>query len=395
MANAPAWGFDLDPLTRAVASVGLPNDGAFPPGPLDDDAWAGLRSATSQHRLSGLLVAAVATGQLPATDEQRAELAAREIDLTLARMWHQGRAAEIVDLLEGAGIEVRVLKGPALATLDYPDAQWRPTQDIDLLVHGTDIDQASDLLVQHGGRRLDPDPVPGFVATVGKGATVAMPDGLEVDLHRLLVWGPLGVRLPVEELWNTSRTFEWGSRQFETLGVEETLLHACSHLLVLGWRRALTLRDVAQVLSNPTLDPDRVLHLAKRWDCEALLATGVLLAERELNLLKSGHERADRANDDVFGDRAVVSEWAHGFAPRWRDTLWLRVERPGDPVGALEAVATYLELGTSEERRTLRNATFRPLPGTYPAATERVLRVTRRSFGKLRKGILGRPNSTV
>jgi hypothetical protein len=377
--TAPAWGFELSPTNRAVLAHGLtgpPEDAGAPAltDPHADDDWAALRGEASHHRLDGLLVAAVVDGLVATTVEQRAELAHLELDLTRARMWHEQRLVTVVDDLEAAGIEVRVLKGPALAALDYPDAQLRPTGDIDLLVHGEQIDHAVAALVAMGGIRTDPDPVAGYAGRVGKGATIAMPDGLEVDLHRLLVWGPLGVRMPPAALWEPGRTFERGGRAFETLDVETTLLHACAHLLVLGWRRALTLRDVAQVLANPGLDPDRAIRLARRTDAEALLATGVLLAQRELDLA-----------DAAWGDAALVLQWARGFAPRWRDRLWLRVERPEDPIGALEAFGTYLELPGPAERRILRAATLRPEPGTFATPGDRATRVVRRSTARWRR----------
>ena len=364
MANAPAWGFALDWPTKAVAAVGLTKSGGFPPEPLGDEAWARLRDHASQHRLSGLLVASVARGVLPATDEHRAEMAGLEVELTLNRMWHEGRLVEIVALLADAGVEVRVLKGPALSSLDYPDAQWRPTQDIDLLVRGAEIDRAISALTEVGGTHTDfaVDRFPGFAATVGKGATVLMPGGLEIDLHRLLSWGPLGVRVPPEELWRSGRTFERGGARFETLDVEGTLLHACAHLLLGGWRRALTLRDVAQVLANPALDPERLLVTARHWGAEAVLATGVLLAHRELNL---GAETVDERVDDVFGEGAVVTAWARGFAPRLRDRLWLRVQRPDAPIPYVGRLATLVELRTPVERHMLVRATSRTALESY------------------------------
>jgi len=365
MATAPAWGFDLHPHTRVVLSTGLPHRPASP-APFDralsPTAWDRLRGEVATHRLDGLLVAAVAGRVLPVTDEQKAEVAQLEIDLTLARMWHEHRILDIIGAFDAAGLSVRVLKGPALAALDYPDRQWRPTRDLDLLVRGEQLDAAVSLLARVGGLRTDPDPVPGFSATVGKGATMAMPDGLEVDLHRLLVWGPLGVRLPPEELWATSRSFSVGELHFETLGREETLLHACAHLLVLGWRRALGLRDIAQLLTTPALDADRAIGLSRRWGAEALLATGVLMSQRELALV-----------DDL-----PVLDWARGVPLRRRDRLWLRVDRPDAPLPGVEALATYVELRTADQRRMLRAATLHPDPGTWPTPGQRAERLARR-----------------
>ena len=286
-----------------------------------------------------------------------------------ARMWHEPRLVEIADVLDGAGIAFRVLKGPALAALDYPDVQRRPTGDIDLLVQADQIDPASGILVDLGGRRLDPDPVPGFVATVGKGATWPCPTASRSTCT--VCW--CGDRWAYACPPKSCGTRAGGSNGADAGSRPSAWRRRCCTPAPTSWSSAgggrSPCRDVAQVLANPNLDPDRAIQLARRWNSEALLATGVLLAQRELGL-----------DDTVFGDRSLVLEWARGFVPRWRDRLWLRVERPDDPIGALEAVATYAELRTADERRVFRAATFRPDPGSYPSATDRLRRVVTRNL---------------
>jgi hypothetical protein len=342
-------------------ALGVATDLAPPPAPLDDDAWSDLRHGASSHRLDGLLVDAVASGALPTTTAQADEIAQLEIELTRDRLWQEQRLVEVVDLLESAGVPARVLKGLALAHLDYPDPQMRPTGDVDLLVRGADLDAADELLRATGARRTDPDPRPGYAAIVGKGATFASTKG-EIDLHRLLVWGPLGVRLDPERLWQFDRPFTIGDRTLRTLSLPDTLLHACCHLMVLGGRRALQLRDVAQLLAHPDLDPEAALARARQWGAEAVLATAIVLTDLELAR-------------DADGE---LERWARGYLPTWRDRLWLRVERPMQPLSGLEVAATFIELPTGEARRALVDATLRPTPGTWPPVSSRVRAVARR-----------------
>jgi hypothetical protein len=371
VAAAPPWSFDLHDDTRAVLAHGLDGEVRRRDEPLDGDRWQHLRSDCDLHRLDGLLVEAVASGALPTTDEQRAEAAELEIELTGSRMWHERWLVDTVADLESAGVEIRVLKGAALAALDYPDRQWRPTGDLDLLVRGDQIDRACARLEARGGTRADPDPTPGYAATVGKGATVSMARS-EVDLHRTLVWGPFGVRIRVDDLWSDPRPFTVGDSTLATLGLEQTLLHACYHLLVCGWPRALTLRDVAQLVDAPGLDEDRVLWLARRSHGEAILASALLLARREVR----------------WTTRSPLLAWADGFVAPIRDRVWLRIERPGDFPRPFQAASTYLAMLTPADRAVLRRATFRPVPGTWPSAAERA----RRAVGAL-QARLPRPAS--
>jgi hypothetical protein len=330
---------------------------------LDDEAWRQLRAESFTHKLDGLLVDAVAVGALAVTPAQADEVAELEIDLTHARMWQERRLIEVVDLIEAGGIELRALKGLAVATLDYPDPQMRPTGDVDLLVRGRDLDRAGLLIEAVGGVWTDPDPLPGFSAQVGKGATYAT-DGGEIDLHRLLVWGPLGVRLDPDLLWAEGRPFVVNGHLLCTLSREDTLLHACSHLLVLGARRALELRDVAQVATHPGLEVEGLLVRARQWRAEALLATAVMMAIETLDLAELAHGELGR--------------WAAGFPVTPRDRLWLRVERPDQPVPGLEAVATLIELPGGHARMELIRATFRPAPGSWAGPAHRVRSVGRK-----------------
>ena len=377
MASAPPWSFGLD---RSVAhvlrhgldlpSAGRPNGSESGPLTLDDHQWSRLMLEADHHRLDGLLIAATVAGALRAPDVTATRhrldgLSERERALTRARLWHELRTGQILDALDAAGVEWRVLKGSALARLAYPDPQWRPTRDLDLLVHGHQLDRAGAALRDLGGRRLDPDPVPGWAATTGKGATWVLPDGLEVDLHRLLVWGPLGVRIDPELLWQAPTVVDIAGRSVVTLGVAESLLHACAHLLVLGWRRALGLRDVAQLLRHPDLDPSRVMALAGRWRLEAVTVTALALTEREVGEAAPGPLR----------------DWYRRTTVSRRDALWLRTERPEDPLVGLEAVATLIELPDRRQRAMLIRATLAPAPGTWTSPWARLRSALRRVIG--------------
>jgi hypothetical protein len=118
---------------------------------------------------------------------------------------------------------------------------------------------------------------------------------------------------------------------------------------------------LAQLLDAPHLDAGRALGLARRWGAEAVLASALRLSREELGL-------------DLDGE---LLAWAAGYVPRWRDRLWLRIDRPGAPVAAAEAVATALELDPSS-RRLLLQATWDPRPGTWPRPVQRVRRVAAR-----------------
>jgi Uncharacterised nucleotidyltransferase len=366
VAPTPGWRSGMSDAARWVTARGLRTNLAPPPAPLEPSAWRRLVDECARHRLDGLLVAAVASHALVVEADQCAEVAAIEVALTRVRMAYEPRLVDVLIALQSAGIDARVLKGSALGHLDYPDPQMRPTGDIDVLVRGEQIDAAIGLSMRDGATRVDPDPVAGYAAAVGKGATLVLSDGAELDLHRILVWGPLGVRLPPAELWATERSFAVEGHVLHTLGLEETLLHVACHLMVGGQPRGILVRDVAQLIVAPGLDPERATGLARRCGAEAVLATSVRLAVAELGLIGGG----------------PLEGWAAGHSPRWRDRAWMRVGRPGAALPAIEPLATWLEL-PPPQRRVLVRATLHPAPGTWPGPGQRVERVARRALRAL------------
>lgn len=370
MADAPDWGFSgLATETRWVLGHGLSTTVTPPAEPLDDERWGRLRQECSAHRLDGHLVAAVVDDTLPTTPAQRAEAAEIEVRLAQARTTYDEICRPVLEVLDDADIPVRLIKGSALPWSDYPDPQLRPTADLDLLVPGRRLHEAVATLVDHGGRVFNPEPTAYYATRVFKGLTVTMPSGLEVDLHRILSWGPLGVRVPEADLWAPGRTFDRLGRPGVTLDVERTLIHVSAHLLLLGAIRASEVRDVAQLATSPDLDPDRAITISRRWGQAAILATALRMAERELALDPAAHP---------------LSDWARSFTVGPRDRAWLRADRPDAPVRGVEPFAVLLELPGISARLTLLRALVAPRPGTDPGLVARIRTwsaLTRRSRG--------------
>ena len=120
---------------------------------------------------------------------------------------------------------------------------------------------------------------------------------------------------------------------------------------------------MAQLATRSDLDVEALLVRARQWRAEALLATAVLLAAEELGLagLRDGE----------------LGRWAAGYPVTTRDRLWLRVERPHQPVPGIEAAATLIELPGRQARMELIRATLWPAPGSWATPSQRA-----RSLGR-------------
>ncbi|MBA2496542.1 MAG: nucleotidyltransferase family protein [Acidimicrobiia bacterium] len=274
-------------LVRAVTAEGL--DGSqlsHPREPLPEPQWRPFMVNVSEQRLTGLLASAVGVGRFPVTVRQRAVLAELDAAAAAVSLRLDRALLEVADTFDGSGVSFRVLKGAALAHVCYPDPRQRPYGDVDVLVPSERFDDAVRLLVAAGGRCRFIEPRPGFTRRFGKGVSVRRTDGLEVDLHRTLASGPLGMTVDTDGLFEGATPFTVGGRELLGLGREERFLHACYHA-VLGAAppRALALRDVAQLALDPRLDVRRVHALLDRWHAAAVAAAAVRIAWTELQLV--------------------------------------------------------------------------------------------------------------
>lgn len=248
----------------------------LPRRPLRDEDWELVARETAGQRLSGLLMAAIEDDAMPVTPAQRERARAYDTYVAARCMQLEGLLLRTERVLSRAQVPIRVLKGPAVANLDYPDPRLRPFIDVDVLVRAADFDTAAGSLREAGLRRCYPEPRPGFDRRFGKGANFAAPDGTAVDLHRTFVMGPYGLRVQLDDLWEAPDTFVAAGRAMPAMSVEARLLHACYHAVLGDWpRRLLPHRDVVQILLHGQVRESTLFEMARRWQAEALLAMGV------------------------------------------------------------------------------------------------------------------------
>lgn len=252
--------------------MGLPATGRREPLAFGAEAWPGLLSRLSSEHLTGLALAGGESGYLLLTDGQREGL----LDRHRHSMAH---ALELERALVGAasafaqdGVELVVLKGPALARVFYPDPTLRPFVDLDLLVRTRDWRRACDLLAQLGYRRVQPEPRSGFDERFGKAAAHRSHKGLWIDLHRTLVVGPFGLWLDPDELFERTASLVIADRGFHRLDDTAALLHACVHASLGLWPPLLLpVRDVAQVATVGNVDWEQFLACVRRWRLQAVV----------------------------------------------------------------------------------------------------------------------------
>ncbi len=251
--------------------------------------WVEIHRSLVTERLSPLASYAIEQGSLSASDSQRLEIFAdHKSSMSLALVLER-RLLEVYSKMTLAGIDARVLKGPAVAHLDYPDPSFRAFGDIDLLVPAGSFETASQILSSAGARRRFPEVSKGFDSRFGKGACFTYPDGLQVDLHRTISAGPFGLSVDLDALFAGGDEFEIRSVKVRTISRQHRFMHACFHA-ALGdvSPRLVALRDVAQMLIVNEVDLEQSISIAKEWRAEVVLARAISLTWSRLELPASG-----------------------------------------------------------------------------------------------------------
>lgn len=291
----------LDSWLGWIAAYGLPGSMHEPPtAPLLPAEWDELLSTVRRHQLVGLLWQAIEDGKLSVDEQRRDQVARTHIDAMAGAVLLEAELLFVVRELRTQGVETRVLKGSAVAHLDYPNPALRPFGDVDLLVRSEDIDAAVHILTGLGYPRSFSEPRRGFDRRYGKGASFRNERGYELDLHRTFVMGPFGLRIPLSSLWQDKRTFAVGGETLDALGDDERFLNACYSAAISDpLPRRATQRDIAQMLLYGQVHRRRVRELAASWQAEALVARAVRDTWQALQL----------------ADVTALSSWAIRYRP--------------------------------------------------------------------------------
>ncbi|MEI8335318.1 MAG: nucleotidyltransferase family protein [Actinomycetes bacterium] len=275
---------------------------------MSEAEWAEFHRGLLLERLVPLAACALDSGSLTASELQRTEITqdhGRSMSLAVVL---ERRLLEVYSEMSLAGIDVRVLKGSAVAHLDYPDPSWRAFGDVDLLVPADSFDAASEILTAAGARRRFAEVSKGFDSRFGKGACFSYEDGLQIDLHRTLSTGPFGLTLNLDSLFKDVEEFEIGSVILRTISRQHRFMHACFHA-ALGdvSARLVALRDIAEMLLVNQVDFYQAIVTAREWRAEVVIARAIALAWQRLDL--PPHD---------------ASTWANSYAPSGYEERALR-----------------------------------------------------------------------
>lgn len=295
--------------------------------PLEPNDWRQVLEVVRAQRVAGLFSRALRMGCFEATPAQRAELDRLQTYFNLRTLWLESQLVDLVQLLDEASIDVRVLKGASFAHSLYPSPDLRAYGDVDLLVRRRDLDRSIAVISsQRDARRVHAEPRPGFVARFGK--SVELVDGqLSIDLHCSLAPGAWAVGIDTDRLFEDPMGFEVVGRTLLGLGREARFLHACFHATVGNVALKLgPLIDLTFCLADPAFDLRRAVRRANENGATAVMAEAVKLS-LDLFALELGHD---------------AKEWASTYVPTSREVRLFESRRSTDPGVATATVPDML-----------------------------------------------------
>lgn len=267
-------------------------------------------AAMEVHGLLGVLCAAAEDGTATLSVDGSAMLDALLESSTTEAVRLEARAAAALKMLDECGIEARVLKGVAVARLDYADPDLRHFGDVDLLVSGADMPAAVSAFEKQGYTRHFAEPFRGFDANIGKGVAVGDDSRTVFDLHRTLALGYYGTRLPVADLWLGNEPFDVAGRRALALTRTQRFVHAALHLALTPHRRMANGLDLVVISSkSPVLTAGEILEVAARWGClhPLAIALDVTIEWFGIDWMPAGLVEWSASHHPRVADRLVMS----------------------------------------------------------------------------------------
>ncbi|MFL6427076.1 MAG: lasso peptide biosynthesis B2 protein [Acidobacteriaceae bacterium] len=213
--------------------------------------WKRFLALCGHHRVIPMVYRALSS--VAADSVPLATLAALKADTTenaLRAFRYLAETRRLCDLLQQAGVPVRVLKGVPLSQRIYADPSVRDVGDIDLLIAPGMEETADLILLADGFRRNDPEArlTPRRRQSWrkhGKDYTYRSDrDDFEIDLHWRLFRNPYMPGNALAEDASDERV-RFGETELAVLPLDRTFPYLCVHGALDGWFRFKSLADIA------------------------------------------------------------------------------------------------------------------------------------------------------
>ena len=266
----------IQPETSAGAKERI---GEIAAGPVD---WDSLLELASWHTLAPLMHWNTVAMNWPCPPAVAARLRERFTSNALRNLSLTGELAKLVRQFDEHGIPVIAYKGPLLATY-YANSGLRQFEDLDLLIHESDLPRV-DRMLQAAGFQASEQRL-AFARAFDFELTYQTEDQTVcIDLHWSLM--PRFFDLPAEAgIWDRAITTRLAGASIRTLEVEDSVLLLCAHGTKHIWESLGWICDVALVeRAHPDLNRELFFQRAADLRMLRALSLGLFLAIELLHL---------------------------------------------------------------------------------------------------------------
>lgn len=206
----------------------------------DDEMIAALYELSTKQDVAHLIAFALQSNKLLHKDSEFGEKFLKKLHAAIYRYEKLNyETARICDTLEAEGIDFLPLKGTVLRR--YYTIPWlRTSCDIDILVHGEDVERAAAALEEKLGYRRD--------IVESHNLSMYSPDGVHFELHYTLIEDGLAGKAdkPLEKIWEYTVSAN-GSAHMKELADDMFYYYHIAHMakhFLLGGCGARSLVDV-------------------------------------------------------------------------------------------------------------------------------------------------------
>jgi hypothetical protein len=252
--------------------------------PLD---WDKVLYQAKRHGLSALLcrhLKQICPQAVPA--DVMAKLEDRFRNNTCRNIFLTSELVGLLGLLEAHQIPAVAYKGPTLTVTMYGNLALRHFNDLDILLHPTQVLAAKNLLLAQGYVSQHEFANRGEEMAHLRHAceyNLVSPDGFVVELHWKIRAHPFPFLLEFDNITERLQKITLGGQSISVLAPEDLLLILCMHGEKHCWERLNWICDVAQVIhSQPSLNWPFLLAQAKQFNSERVLLMGLYLAHHLL-----------------------------------------------------------------------------------------------------------------
>lgn len=173
--------------------------------------------------------------------------------------------ANVAPILDAAGVEWMIVKGPVISERLYPEPGLRAFDDLDLVVQAGSFARAIDALESAGVSILDQNWR--LLRREMRGQLhLTLRHGTLLDLHwHLINRDRMQFAIRMEEIFERSRLVEVAGLSVRTPDVVDTLVHLCVHASLSGANRLIWAKDVERAILAERPAWDAFVVRARSW----------------------------------------------------------------------------------------------------------------------------------